>query len=527
MHSYKRRLLVFVLFLMSSELFAGVDVNVYDNAVYSYLDKLYAGGLIRTYMPNQRPLTRHVVATLIKEATQNMKEGEPLKSIISELEKEFSDALSDKPISFVPLDSFSLSYTATNQKESPVPENGLGPTSGRVQPLLSYNDGDHFDKNANFYSYSSHRVRATPYFAAYLQPKYFVRSGEQDDGGIGLYRGYIKAGFKNFEVLVGRDDLIWGPGENALFFSGNARALDMVKVSSPSPFRLPGALKHLGHFNATAFFSWLGDDYHPKNSTLSGYRLDYSPFKWWNLGFDHAVFLGGDGAVGPDARAVFYNFIGFLSAKENDRADTNHLIGADTNFRIRQAMGMELYAKVLLEDTQAERRYMLKNDASWLGGIYFPKINGLENLSVRGEFIYTGQFAYAHGIYQDGFAVDNKFIGYDAGQDAVSGFLSSTYQFNLDEFIKIEYRYLRRSNDHYRSLFSPSGNNNGIARDIDRPEEGSSIIKFGGQKKLSKIANLYAEAGYDRKSNADFIKNLSGNDFSFRIGFALHPFTAR
>ncbi len=528
MNSRKFFLLAFIFFLIGSGLFAGVDVNVYDDSVYSCLDKLYAAGLLETYMPNQRPLTRHGVATLVQEARRKMKDGEPLKSVIGELETEFADASSDKTFDFIPLDSLSLSYTATDQKEAPVPVNGLGYASGRVQPLLSYNNGDHFDKNANFYFYSAHRVRATPYFAAYLQPKFFARAGTGDDGGVGIYRGYVKAGFKDFEVLVGRDDLRWGPGENALFFSNNVRPLDMVKVSSPHPFRLPGFLKYMGHFNATAFFSWLGDDYkQPAGATLSGYRIDYSPFKWWNIGFDHAVFLGGDGTVTPDSRAAFYNFIGFLSAEENDRASSNHLIGADTTFRIPRAMGMELYGKVLLEDTQAEQRFMLKNDASWLGGIYFPKINGFENLSIRGEFIYTGQFAYGHGIYIDGFTVDEKFIGYDAGPDTCSGFLTSRYQFNLDEFIKMDLRYLRRSNDHYIALYSPSGNNNGIARDLDRPEEGNSIIRIGGQKKISKYANLYAEAGYDRKSNSDFVKGRSANDFSFRLKLILHHFIAR
>jgi hypothetical protein len=188
-------------------------------------------------------------------------------------------------------------------------------------------------------------------------------------------------------------------------------------------------------------------------------------------------------------------------------------------------MGMELYAKLLLEDTQAERAYMLKKDASWLGGIYFPKINGLEKLSLRGEFIYTGQFAYRHGEYVDGFAIDNKFIGYDAGPDTYSGSISSKYHFNLEEFIKVNLRFLRRSNDHYILLYSPSGNNNGIARDIDKPEEGNYIMRFGGQKKLSKIASLYAEIGYDRKRNADFVNAKSANDFSFQIRLSFRQVT--
>jgi hypothetical protein len=391
-----------------------------------------------------------------------------------------------------------------------------------VQPLLSYNKGDPFEKYSNAYFSSVHRIKAGSHFAAYAEPKLFARSGEDDNAGVGLYRGYAKVGLGDFEIQVGRDEVKWGPGENALFFSGNARALDMVRVSSPAPFQFPGFFKYLGHFRATAFVSWLGDDYHPNDASLSAYRLEYSPFRWINLGFDHAVFLGGEGAIAPGAGEALKEFIGFLQQSGTGQASSNHLMGADFTFRIQKAMGMEFYGKLLLEDTQAERGYMLKNDASWLGGIYFPKFKGMEKLSLRGEFIYTGQFPYTHGFYSDGFALDNKFIGYDAGPDTYSGSITSRYQFNFNEFVKVDLRYLQRSNDHYQAVYSPSGNNNGIIKDIDRPEEGNTILRFGGQKKLSKTTNLYAEAGYDRKSNADFVNGQSANEFSFQIRLNFH-----
>jgi hypothetical protein len=514
----RRYLLSLVFFLVFSKLFAGVDVNVYDDVVYGYLDKLYAGGLLKTYMPHQRPLTRYVVANLISEAKQNAKDGNPLRSIIAELEREFSDAFQSKRFDFIPLDSFSFSYTATDQKESPViANNGLGSTSGRVQPLLSYNNGDHFDKNANIYSYSVHRIRATPYFAAYLQPKYFARSGADSTGGVGLYRGYVKTGYKNFELQVGRDDIRWGPGENGLFFSGNSRPLDMIKVSTPSPFRLPGALRNLGDIRGTVYFSFLGHDYTPANSILSGYRIDYSPFKWWDFGYDHAVFLWGNGRVGPDFTTAVRSFVGFLSSSNNDRADSNHLMGMDTTLHIPHAMGTEVYVKLLIEDTNKNTGYMLTTNAGWLGGAYLPKINGLENLSIRGEFIYTGSLPYRHALYTDGFVLENKFIGYDAGPDTWSGSASSKYQFNFDEFVKVDLRYLRRSSDQFETFPNIAGYPTTNFKIANAPEEGNYIFKLAGQKRLSRLCNLYAEAGYDRKSNADFVLAKSANDFSFQV----------
>jgi len=508
-------------------LFGGVDVNVYNDTVYLYLDKLYSAGLVETYMPDQRPLTRDAVAKLIKEARENIDaignmEEEPLKALVCELEREFSGALSGKNVEFVPLSSFTLSYTATNQEESPIPYNGLGSTSGRVQPLLSYSEGDHFDGYGNVYSSSGHSIKATPYFAAYFEPKYFTASGDDSTGGVGLYRGYVKTGYKDFELQVGRDDILWGPGENSLLFSGNARALDMIKVSSPRPFRLPGFFKNLGNIRATAFFSPLGNDYTPAHSTLSAYRIDYGPVKWVNIGFDHAVFLGGDGLASPDFTTAVRNFIGLLASSHHDHAATNHLMGTDATFHIPHAMGTQAYVKVLFEDTNANTGYMLKTDASWLGGVYLPEINGKEMLSVRAEFIYTGPFSYTHWQYTDGFTVDNKFIGYDAGPDTLSGFISSKYQINFDEFLTMDLRYLRRSNDYYHFVFTANGNIVGIVDDLNKPKEGNNIARVGGQKKVSKILNLYAEAGFDKKRNADFVDNRSATEFVFQIKLTIH-----
>ena len=504
--------------------FAGVDVHVYDETVYLYLDKLQAAGLLRSYMPNQRPLAREVIVNLIAEARENIarQNGQAggLDFVIRELESEFPrqpEETKEKGFEFTPLDSAALSFAVTNQAGSITPSNGLGYTAGYTQPLFSRSDGEHYDKYVNAYFSTVHKVKASPYVAAYVQPKFYAKQGD-DNGGVGLYRGYARARFGDLDVTVGRDDLRWGPGENSLLFNGNARAMDMIKVSSPEAFRFPGIFKHAGYFRGTAFVSWLRDDFHPTGTKLSGWRLDYSPFKWASIGFDHVVFIGGQGAVSPSATQAIKYFIGFLGQSGYEASDTNHLIGPDFTVRAPQAMGMEVYGKMLFEDTQTEIRYMLESDVAYLAGIHLPAVRGLERLSLRTEFHYTGQYPYTHWFYTDGFSLDNQYLGYDAGPDTYSGTVTARWQFNLEEFIKLDMRYLRRSNDHYYWIMNDAGDNNiGICRGLNLPKETRFIIRVGGQKNISPDVALSMEAGYDRRRNADFTEGNSVNEFFLRI----------
>ena len=504
--------------------YAQVDVNVYNEAIYTYLDKLASAGLIRTYSPNQKPLSRYSVAKMVVEAREEIEKSgdKSLEGIIFELETEFNNEIEGEYFYGRALDAAEISWTATDQKESAMPANGMGTTIGMVQPLLSYKDGRHYDGYGNLYIDTSHWFYATPYFAAYLQPQAYSVSGDGTGGGARLYRGYVKTGFKNLELQVGRDDIKWGPGKYSLFFSNNARAQDMIRLTTPSAFRLPWVFSHLGQWRLATFFSWLDNDSNPHNVILSGYRIDYQPLYWLDVGFDHAVFMGGTGMSDPNVKTALGEYMGFIFDSGNSRASSNHLMGIDMTLRLMPLMGAEIYGKLLLEDTQKEYGYMLANDASWLGGVYLPHIEGLEKLSIRGEFVYSGQFAGRHSIYTDGFVLDNKFIGYDAGSDTYSGTVEGSYLFNLDEFASINIRYLQRSSDTYNLLYDASGNNNGIAVAIDGAEEQHVIFKLSGQKRLSKIINVYTELGLDRVQNKSFTTGRDEFDFSTQIKFIFH-----
>lgn len=524
---------MFVLLPVAS--FAQMDVNVYDETVYRYLDKLASLKLVRTYSPNQRPLSRYAVAKLVVEAWNGMDTEKERQAgwFLDELEKEFAyeiDLIRNnrrQGLYIRPIDTAGVSWTATNQQEEPVPDNNLGATAGRVQPLLDYKDGQRFERYSNFYYDTAHWFNASQFFSFYLQPLFYSRSGDIQNGGVTLYRGYVKTGYRNFELQVGRDALIWGPGEYSLLFSNNAHGQDMIKLTTPETFRFPWLLKHLGQWRFTAFFSLLGGDYSPRDTILSGYRVDYQPIPWIDLGFDHAVEMGGQGAKDPSVATAVGEFIGFLFASGNSRASSNHLMGVDATFRVLPFLGMEVYGKVLLEDTQAEYGFMLKNDATWLGGINFPRLDKSGRLSLRAEFVYSGQFAYRHGFYKDGFSLDGKFMGYDAGSDTYSGYVTSTYQFNFNEFLRASARYLYRSSNKYGLTFSSSGNNNGIYVVQGGIGEQHFLFKVAGQKRITDVLNIYGEAGIDEVLNSGFRDGDNSLDFATQVKLVFHGLTKK
>jgi hypothetical protein len=62
-----------------------------------------------------------------------------------------------------------------------------------------------------------------------------------------LLDAYAAFNFKTVQISAGRQSLWWGPGHGGpTNYSDNAEPMDMVRLTNPSPWRLP------------SFFHWLG-----------------------------------------------------------------------------------------------------------------------------------------------------------------------------------------------------------------------------------------------------------------------------
>lgn len=107
-----------------------------------------------------------------------------------------------------------------------------------------------------------------------------------------------RTGWRNLRVGVGREPLAWGPGPRGGFLlTANARPLDMLRIESEAPFRLPGPLRGAGSWTAATFLGRVRDDARADapDPWLNGMRLTCSPSRWLVLGASRTTMLGGEG----------------------------------------------------------------------------------------------------------------------------------------------------------------------------------------------------------------------------------------
>jgi len=113
-----------------------------------------------------------------------------------------------------------------------------------------------------------------------------------------IHKGYLKADYVNLELAFGRDTLFWGPASQGdLVISNNAPPLNLVKFTTPQPFRLPGPYHDLGEWQIAYFVARLEAQREFPHALLSGLRLTYQPAKLVKFGYTNALQSFGSGGV--------------------------------------------------------------------------------------------------------------------------------------------------------------------------------------------------------------------------------------
>jgi hypothetical protein len=123
---------------------------------------------------------------------------------------------------------------------------GLTPN---LQGVFGLNEGFAYGNNFTLRLRSISWMTLVNRFAAYLEPEVIVRSNPllDDTFDAGLHKGYLKADYVNLELEFGRDTLSWGPASQGdLVISNNPPPLNLIKFTTPQPFRLPGLFHDLG-----------------------------------------------------------------------------------------------------------------------------------------------------------------------------------------------------------------------------------------------------------------------------------------
>jgi hypothetical protein len=265
--------------------------------------------------------------------------------------------------------------------------------------------------------------------AAYLEAETIIRSdpilGNTFDGQ--LHKGYLKISSLNLELEFGRDTMWWGPAaQGDLVLSANAAPLDLLKISTPSPFRLPG-LAQLGEWQLAYFVARLESKRTVSHALLNGLRATYQPTSFLQLGYTSAFQAYGENGISLDTADYI-----------------THLFAPPLNNKAHSANGLAAYDVVLSVPFVREITFLQGAKFYWqrgqdssrdirglLGGgnILGGMIDG-GRWDVRIEFAETrhqGAIWYTHPRYQSGFAFKRFFLGHPIGGDAESIFGRATY----------------------------------------------------------------------------------------------------
>lgn len=114
-------------------------------------------------------------------------------------------------------------------------------------------------------------------------------------GGAGFAAGYLQFRKNNWGLEIGRDSMWWGPARRgADIMSNHAPAFGMLKLHTFEPYEawLLGSTRALLFIGGTSrqpvnmVASSSPDDRDP---LLMGFRVDFSPYPWLELGISHVV----------------------------------------------------------------------------------------------------------------------------------------------------------------------------------------------------------------------------------------------
>jgi hypothetical protein len=277
-----------------------------------------------------------------------------------------------------------------------------------------------------------------------------------------LLDAYAAFNFKTIQISAGRQSLWWGPGHGGPpNFSDNAEPMDMLRLTNPSPWRLPSFLHWLGPMRWDFFFGLMAGHHYPANPAIDGQKLSFKPTPNLEFGFSRTVVFR------PVTPRMFWR--GFVSFGDNkttipgSAADVGDRKGGfDFSYRIP---GLRRWL-VLYNDGMSD------DDTSPIGapqrtlmnpGIYLPQIPRVPKLDFRAEMAWSdppalsnwrGRYCYYNGAYHDSYTNDGRLIGSWVGREGHGIQLWSTYWLSPRNTLQVGYRKAHVDRD-----FIPAGGN--------------------------------------------------------------------
>ncbi|MEZ4485105.1 MAG: capsule assembly Wzi family protein [Syntrophotaleaceae bacterium] len=402
-------------------------------------------------MKGARPYTRIEAARQVREAKAKLHSAAPplvALELVDRLQAFLDDEMGNGAGGgsyLKPLRELRLDYMFQSGADATVASRAPGSSTDLVdarQFALNYNNyGIDYSEHHNAQLLFESEARLGEYLLLSARPLFEF----QQDGAVGslhLLHGKAALGLGPLELSVGRQSLWWGQGRHgSLVLTNNAKPLDMLRITNPSPVLLPWIFKYLGPFRFDVFWSELEKERVVPEPYFSGLRLQFKPLPWFEIGASRAVMFGGEGLpdIGLD------EFITILGGKnlEGGEDTSNSVAALDARLRLPFLWGAEVYGEYGGED---EAGHFLANDA-WLAGLLLPRIEPSGRLSLRLEYADLSKIDnnsppwYRHGTFRSGYTYEGKVLGHHAGGAAkdVSGELQMLLPKGVTVTVGVDY----------------------------------------------------------------------------------------
>jgi len=430
-----------------------------ESSIYTELDTLDGLGMLDTYLPEIRPISRVEAARLTLEAQRNLTASErsdPLaQTMIRVLREQLHDevgwlehdAEDNQPTTIHPIQELQATYIYTRGQRRYMNQNtGSEINAEEATPLLPNNDGLPTSSGSNEIATWSGWGGVGGFFTAYGEG---ALAGPLTRDPVNTSRAQLVLGegvvsLGNFAISAGREEMWWGTGHfGALSQGNNARTFNAVRVQGIHPTLLPGFLRYLGQFRGEFFFGQLDHDRYYSRPWLCGQNFAFKPLPTFEFGFTHAIMFGGRfndhyGFSGFIGRATGFNTGSASSGNTNSRA------GIYLKFRFPSLRDVQVYQEILGEDNLTDEipgvgRFLPFLAVSYQGGVYVPRLtaDGQTNLRFEYAILEPNYSTHSDSLY---WTYDSQLMGDPMGPNAsevdlaIGRWLWNRYLVDLDGF---------------------------------------------------------------------------------------------
>jgi membrane-associated phospholipid phosphatase len=277
-----------------------------------------------------------------------------------------------------------------------------------------------------------------------------------------LLDAYGVFNFKTIQISAGRQSLWWGPGAGGPpNLSDNVEPMDMLRLTNPSPWKLPSFFHWLGPLRWDSFLGLMGGHHFPPEPGIQGQKISFKPTPNLEFGFSRTIVFR------PVTTRMFLR--GFFSFGDNkttipgSAADVgDRRSGFDFSYRIPGLRKwLVLYNDGMADDETSPLAY--PQNSLMNPGIYLPQIPRIPKLDFRAEMAWSdppllsnrgGKYVYYNGAYHDSYTNDGHLLGSWVGREGHGLQLWSTYWLSPRNSVQAGYRKAHVDRD-----FIPSGGN--------------------------------------------------------------------